>query len=161
MGDGVEWPVDRDVDAALIVRTDYSDDRAWETVLAELRKLPEEWGDDYESYLHIVDDPAWAGVTPDWMLAMASSAGEQDHEVYLADRVTMTSTPLTLLALSLLSEDHAEDHEHFEEWAGLFRVTPPAVHEMNANLNIANLSFREFAETAREDPEGICRGSVF
>ncbi|MEU8542223.1 hypothetical protein AB0C52_19905 [Streptomyces sp. NPDC048717] len=70
MGDGVEWPVERDVDAALIVRTDYSDDQAWEAVPAESRKLPEKWGDDYESYLHIIDDPAWAGVTPDRVLAM-------------------------------------------------------------------------------------------
>ncbi|MFJ3979038.1 DUF6924 domain-containing protein [Streptomyces sp. NPDC090021] len=38
------------------------------------------------------------------------------------------------------------------------RRMPYGIHEMNANLMIANLDFGDFADVAREDPEGVFRG---
>ncbi|MEU4154526.1 hypothetical protein [Streptomyces sp. NPDC026659] len=157
MSDRMEWPAGRDKDAALIIRTDHADERAWSAVKADLMTP---WGehDDFEPYVHVVDDPRWAGITPTQALSEASAHGEGHGVVYLADRVSMRETPVTLLALSLLTRDQCESEEEFEAYGGTFRVTPAGIHEMNANLMIANLGFGDFADAARNDPEGVFRG---
>ncbi|MFB7513138.1 DUF6924 domain-containing protein [Streptomyces sp. NPDC056144] len=157
MGERVEWPVGRDTDAALIVRTDYGDEQAWAGVKAALMTA---WGEEgrVEPYVHIVDDPRWAGIMPAQVLGEASAHAEHRGVVYFADRVSMREAPVTLLALSLLTREQCESDEEFEVYGGAFRVVPYAVHEMNANLMIANLDFGDFADAARDDPEGVFRG---
>ncbi|MGW1464365.1 DUF6924 domain-containing protein [Streptomyces sp. NPDC002308] len=62
VGDRVEWPAGRDRDAALIIRTDYGDERAWAAVRAELMR---DWGDgEFTPYVHLVDDPEVGGPHP-------------------------------------------------------------------------------------------------
>ncbi|MEU1087687.1 hypothetical protein ABZ401_12800 [Streptomyces sp. NPDC005892] len=157
MGDRIEWPAGRDKDAALIIRTDYHDERAWAAVKAALMMT---WGeeDDFEPYVHIVDDPQWRGFTPAQALSEASAYAERRGVVYLADRASMQETPVTLLALSLLTREQCESDEEFEAYGGAFRVVPYGIHEMNANLMLANLDFGDFAEVARNDSEGVFRG---
>ncbi|MCT9010914.1 DUF6924 domain-containing protein [Streptomyces rhizosphaerihabitans] len=157
MSDRIEWPSGRDKEAALIIRTDYEDEQAWSAVKADLMTT---WGedDDVEPYVHVVDDPQWAEMTPTQALSEVSAHGEDLGVVYLADRVSMQETPVTLLALSLLTRDQCESDEEFEAYGGAFRVMPYGIHEMNANLMIANLDFGDFADAARNDPEGVFRG---
>jgi len=161
MSDRLAWPAGRDEDAALIFRTDYDDERAWLAVKAALMTA---WGDDddFEPYVHIVDDSRWAGITPVQVLSEASLHAERGGVIYLADRDSMGEAPVTLLALSLLTREQCESDEEFEAYGGAFggafRVVPKGVHEMNANLMIANLDFGDFADAARDDPEGIFRG---
>ncbi|MGW9441094.1 DUF6924 domain-containing protein [Streptomyces sp. NPDC055607] len=156
MSDHVEWPAGRDRDAALIIRTDYADEHAWSAVKAALLTS---WGEeDFEPYLHIVDDPKWAGITPAQVLLEASTNAEGRGVAYLADRTSMGESPVTLLALSLLTREQCESDEEFEAYGGAFRVVPHGIHEMNANLMIANLDFGDFADAARDDPEGVFRG---
>ncbi|MCX5107250.1 hypothetical protein OOK13_01620 [Streptomyces sp. NBC_00378] len=51
----------RDEFDALVVRTDYDDDRAWRDLAAALM---EPWGDrQYEAQIHFINDPVWAGRT--------------------------------------------------------------------------------------------------
>ncbi|MFI8423701.1 DUF6924 domain-containing protein [Streptomyces sp. NPDC085479] len=157
MSDRIEWPAGRDKDAALIIRTDYEDEHAWSAVKAALLMT---WGDedDFEPYVHIVDDPKWAGITPAQVLSEASVHAEGRGVVYLADRASMRETPVSLLALSLLTREQCGSDEEFEAYGGAFRVVPCGIHEMNANLMIANLDFGDFADVARDDPEGVFRG---
>ncbi|MER5200350.1 DUF6924 domain-containing protein [Streptomyces sp. NPDC002755] len=157
MSERIEWPAGRDKEAALIIRTDYEDEQAWSAVKAELLTT---WGeeDDFEPYVHVVDAPQWAGITPAQALSEASAHAEGRGVAYLADRVSMRDTPVTLLALSLLTRDQCESDEEFEAYGGAFRVVPHGIHEMNANLMIANLDFGDFADVARADPKGVFRG---
>ncbi|MFJ2598651.1 DUF6924 domain-containing protein [Streptomyces erythrochromogenes] len=157
MSDRLEWPAGRDKDAALVIRTDYHDEQAWAAVKAALMKT---WGeeDDFKPYVHIVDDPAWTGITPAQLLSEASVHEEGHCVAYLADHTSMRETPVTLLALSLLTRQGCESNEEFEEYGGSFRVVPYGIHEMNANLMIANLDFGDFADVAEADPEGVFRG---
>ncbi|NEA63094.1 hypothetical protein [Streptomyces sp. SID12488] len=157
MSDRVEWPAGRDRDAALIIRTDFGDEPAWAAVKAALLMT---WGedDDVEPYVHIVDDPKWAGITPAEALREASPHSESRNVVYLADHTSMRDTPVTLLALSLLTREQCEDDEEFAAYGGAFRVAPYGIHEMNANLMIANLDFGDFADAAKGDPDGVFRG---
>lgn len=144
----------RDAFAALIVRTDYSDEGAWQSVRAE---LSEPWGDgDYEPLVHVVDDPAWAEATADEVV-VAVSADEDLSVVFLADRTTMRSAHRALLAVAVLTREECESDEEFEAYGGSVRAVPSGIHDIHANLSIANLDFADVTDAARTDPEGVFR----
>ncbi|MFB7470041.1 DUF6924 domain-containing protein [Kitasatospora sp. NPDC056184] len=142
---------------ALVVRTDYRDDASWQAVAAELAKP---WGDrPYEPYVHLVDDPAWADATADEVVA-AACTGEHRSVVFLADRTTMQSADHALLAVTTIQRSDCEEDEDYDLTTANgreFRTLPVGVHEIHANLSIANLGFEEFAAAAHDDPEGIYR----
>lgn len=146
--------------AALIVRTDYTDEKAWLGVTADLRRP---WGDDgeFEADVHLIDDPVWANVTADEVLA-AVSRDEDLSVVFIADGVTMRSAHCSLLALDVGAEDEDLDPEYYQELINSpslreFRTVPAGVHCVHANLSLANMDFEEYAETAAADPEGVFR----
>ncbi|WP_239148935.1 hypothetical protein [Streptomyces sp. SID12501] len=151
--------VGRDEFDALVVRTDYADEAAWQAVAAELAQA---WGDDgeFEAYVHLVDDPAWAGLRPDEVLNQVRR-DENLSVVFVADRVTMHSPHRALLALDIA------EHEDLDPlYYGViidspppreFRTVPAGVHDVHANLSIANMDFAEFAEAASADPDRTYR----
>ncbi|MGY4920445.1 DUF6924 domain-containing protein [Streptomyces sp. 900116325] len=151
MSDRMEWLAGRDRDAALIIRTDYRDEQAWTAVKEELMRS---WGDgDFEPYVHIADDPKWGGCTSAQILS-AAVADEELSVVFLADRDSMRDGPLTLLAVAVLAREECDSDEEFEADGGEFRTVPAGVHEIHANLMIANLSFGDFKEAAEQGPQG-------
>ncbi|MEU0384375.1 DUF6924 domain-containing protein [Streptomyces chartreusis] len=147
----------RDEFDALVVRTDYHDDQAWQDVMAE---LTEPWGDrQYEARVHLVDDPAWAEATVDEVLAAVRS-DENLAVVFLADRTTMQAESHALLAVTTLTREECvddEDHEQLTEFGRDFRTVPAGIHDVHANLVIGNLGFEEYAAWAHDDPAGIYR----
>ncbi|MER5466965.1 hypothetical protein ABT010_41445 [Streptomyces sp. NPDC002668] len=151
--------VGRDEFDALIIRTDYGDEAAWQTVVADLA-LP--WGDDgeFEPSVHLVDDPAWADLPPDEVLSEVRR-DENLSVVFLADRVTMQSAHRALLALDITEEEDL-DPTYYQELIDSpppreFRTVPAGVHDVHANLSIANMDFEEFAEAAFVEPDRIYR----
>jgi len=152
--------VGRTEHAALVVRTDYDDEAAWRAVLAE---LAQPWGSDgYHPEVHLVDDPAWAGATPEEVL-QAVDHDEYLSVVFVADGTTMRSPHRALLALDTVYEDVSDlDPAYYQELlddppASRFRTAPGAVHAVHGNLDIANMDFDDFARSALEDPEGVLR----
>ncbi|MET9378505.1 hypothetical protein ABZX98_30960 [Streptomyces sp. NPDC002992] len=137
---------------ALVIRTDYADDSAWQAVRAALTEDP-------DLSARIVDDPAWAGAGVDEVLAAV--AGDEDLSVvFLADRTTMTSAHRGLLAVTTTTRDECDDEEDYArlaEFGTRFRTIPAGVHSIHANLSIANMGFEEFAGAAQDDPEGVFR----
>lgn len=147
---------DRDESAALVIRTDFGDEEGWRAVLAELSK-PWEFADgDIESFLHIVDDPAWAGATADNVIT-ALSGNEELGVVYLADHLTMDGRDHALLAVAVLTREECESDEEFEAYSGAVRTVPAGIGEIHANLSIANLDFADVVAAAQADPAGIFR----
>ncbi|MFE3165338.1 DUF6924 domain-containing protein [Streptomyces sp. NPDC059224] len=140
--------------AALVIRTDFSEETVWQAVREELLSV---WGDgDYEPHVHIVDDPVWTGATPDGVIT-AVSADEDLSVVFLADRTTMRDHEHPLLAVAVLTRDACESDEEFEAYGGSVRTIPAGIHDIHANLAIANLDFADVAEAARTDPAEIFR----
>lgn len=134
---------------ALVVRTDFSDDEAWRTVVGLLNK-PDERGWEVRTYL--VDDRAFAGAGPDDVLS-AAAAEPALEVVFLADAATMTGDH-TLLAVSTGSQELEDgDIELNRE----FRLFPPAVNLMHVNLAIAHMDFWEFAYNAALTTDGVLR----
>ncbi|MFD8725539.1 DUF6924 domain-containing protein [Streptomyces sp. NPDC059629] len=144
---------------ALVVRTDYDDDRAWQDVTAALL---EPWGDGaYEACVHFVDDPAWADAPLDQILPVVC-VDENLSVVFLADRTTMRTEGHPLLAVTTLTREEClddEDYEQLTEFGTEFRTTPAGVHDVHANLSIGNLGFEEYAAWAHDDAEGMYRSS--
>ncbi|MEU6880391.1 hypothetical protein [Streptomyces sp. NPDC046712] len=135
---------------ALVVRTDYEDESAWQEVRAAL-------AEDADFSAHVVDDPAWAGADADEVRA-AVARDEELSVVFLADRTTMTSGALlavTLLTRSECADD--EDYARLTEFGTRFRTVPAGVHSIHANLSIGNLGFEDYAAEAQGDPEGVFR----
>ncbi|MEY9965471.1 hypothetical protein ABIA33_003513 [Streptacidiphilus sp. MAP12-16] len=148
--------VGREWFAALVIRTDYGDETAWQAVVAELMRP---WGDEqYDAQVHLVDDPVWAGAMPD-EVKIAVNAADDVSAAFLADATTMRGEHRALLAVRIRDEewDDLED----EEWAKFrrpFRTEPSGVHDIHANLSIANMDFEEFGDAAQQDPDGVFRG---
>ncbi|MFC9327377.1 DUF6924 domain-containing protein [Kitasatospora sp. NPDC057015] len=144
----------RDDFAALIIRTDFSDEPAWQSLCNELSKS---WGDgDYDPVVHIVDDPAWSGAAAHAVVT-AVSADEDLSVVFLADRTTMGDHDHALLAVAVLTRDDCGSDEEFEAYGGSVRAVPAGVHDIHANLSIGNLDFADVADAARLDPAGVFR----
>jgi hypothetical protein len=142
-------------DATLVVRTDYSDDEAWETLvlLLDSPQLP----DHFEPVNYFVDDPAWHGATVDEVLDAAPDAG---GVVFVADADAMRH-PYPLLAVNTVTRaDCADDDEYIYEmeFGREFRLLPAGVRDVSANLFVGNMDFPEFAEMAQDDPSGRYQG---
>ncbi|WP_406407536.1 DUF6924 domain-containing protein [Streptomyces sp. NBC_01643] len=142
---------------ALVVRTDYQDDQAWQHVVAALM---EPSGDrQYEAHVHFIDDPAWAGATVDEVLTVVCT-DDNLTIVFLADRTTMQAESHALLAVTTMTREECvddEDYEQLTEFGREFRTLPAGIHDVHANLSIGNLGFEEYAAWAHDDPERIYR----
>lgn len=146
--------IDLDDDTTLVVRTDYTDEDTWRTVMA---LLDAEHPIGSMPVNHFVDDPAWAGATVDEILAVAPESG---GVVFIADAATMRA-PHPLIAANAVTREECDDDEEYayEMSAGReFRVLPGGVADVYTNLSIANSDFPDFALQAQDDPDGYYRG---
>ena len=126
--------------ASLVMRTDFTDDMAWEALKAAL-EASHSGGATY------VCDPAYAGVSVQTLVAADAAAADEEKLTYLflADATTMTGDERSLLAVDL-----------YEEPGRTFRLPPRWYGDVSANLSIANMDFADFADAA--DESGTFRG---
>ncbi|MCX5346059.1 hypothetical protein OG315_41205 [Streptomyces atratus] len=83
--------------------------------------------------------------------------------MFVADRVTMRSADRAFLACDVWAEEEDLDPKYYQELIDSpprreFRTAPAAVHDVHANLSIANVDFEEIAQAAFDDPEGVLSG---
>lgn len=127
--------------ASLVLRTDFSDERAWDAVRAALDAA----GD--HSLATYVSDRRFS-VVDVRALAEEEAVAEEDDQiiyVFLADATTMEDPAHPLLAVDLADEP-----------GRTFRVPARWFPDVSANLSIANMDFAEFADAA--DESGTYRG---
>lgn len=150
LGQVTEWD-------AVVIRTDYSNDGAWQKVTAG---LGQPWGEGVESSWHVVEGAAWAGAGADEVLAALPDHLPDLHDVvFLADADTMYGEQNSLLAVSTDPDMRDEDHEiPGLGFTSRFRILPTAVAEMVGNLAIANMDYEDFSSSAHGDPQRIHRG---
>lgn len=137
-----------------MVRTDFSDDQAWQAVVT---MLDVEHPLGFRPDNHFVDDRAWSNASTDEVLAAAPG---ENGVVFLADAQTMRP-PHPLLAVNTVTRADCEDDYEFAYEMGQgreFRVLPAGLADVAVNLLIANTDFPDFAAAAKDDPEGWYRG---
>jgi hypothetical protein len=125
---------------ALVLRTDFSDDAAWQRVCAA---IGEPVGD-FRAYVEFLSDPDFEGVTADQLVSVHSA--DYPHVfAFLIDRITLNKPEHPILVVDLL-----------ERPGRTFRVVPSQSWVVENNLSIANADFSDLAAAA--DPDGILRG---
>ncbi|MEU0298337.1 hypothetical protein ABZ252_02490 [Streptomyces sp. NPDC006175] len=152
--------IGRDLFDVLVIRTDFSDDEAWNAVVEELHR-PWGSGGEFAAAVQLIDSPAWSGATADEVLAAV--VDEDLVVVFLADRGTMKSPARPLLALSTGWEDVSGlDPVYYQELIESpdpreFRALPTAVHGVQMDLALGNVDFAEYAGAASAEPDQVLR----
>lgn len=125
---------------ALLLRTCFSDDAAWAALCAAALQTNE---DDFQASLDCVSDREFEGLTVEKLLGIAE---ESEHSfVFLADQ------------FALSHHEHPIRVVDLDEALGCtFRVIPREMWNVENNLSLANMDFRDFAESIEAD--GIFRG---
>lgn len=124
---------------SLLVRTDFSDDAAWETLVADATKP---YGPDgFMAYFVPVDDRAFEGMSAEELSTHDGDA----YFVFAADGESMGGPERTLLVVDRL-------HDRGRS----FRVVLPHAHGVENNLSLFNMDFFEFANAV--DADGVFRG---
>jgi hypothetical protein len=129
----------------LFVRTDYSDNLAWQAALSDATAVYAM--DDFErmgALLRPVESPALSNLTPEELIALA-------REGYLSQ--IAVADPQTMRDQTVLFVDFNELNGQVGR---TFRSIPPEVEPIVANLSLANMDFAEFADNT--NPDGIFCG---
>jgi hypothetical protein len=125
--------------SALVLRTDFSDDDAWDAVCeASAAETPE----GFMAGLSFVSDPVFTGITARQVAGLTSESYRTF--LFLADNVTVTDPEMPLIAVDL-----------YDEPGRSFRVAVSRISSVENNLSLVNMRFREFADHA--DPDGVFR----
>ncbi|MPY32951.1 hypothetical protein FNH09_17280 [Streptomyces adustus] len=131
----------------LLIRTDFSDQAAWEA-LRTAATTPDE--EDFVANVHVVDDPAYSDLTTEQIVALAPPG---DSLVIVADKSALTAPGMPLLAVMLFDE---EDEDAPEQGHDELRVAVEGLSAIENNISIGNMDWEEFVGAA--DAEGVFRG---
>ena len=126
-------------DQSLVVRTDFSDQRAWRELCAAISQPV----GGFRACVEFYSDPALDGF--DAARLVAEVAPDSRSFLFVADRHTLEHPEHPVLVIDL-----------FEEPGRTFRVVPSEMWAVENNLSIANLDFAEFADAV--DADGVFRG---
>ncbi|GGF17684.1 DUF6924 domain-containing protein [Williamsia phyllosphaerae] len=135
--------------ASLLIRTDFSDDELWRTVVGEATAPNDDgYGNQFSANLLCIDDPNNSGMTVDQLLTRMGDG--PPFYAFIADSRTLTDPEHPILAV---------DNERAEWGDGrgrTVRIIPREMWGIENNLSISNMDFREFADSA--DDDGVFRG---
>lgn len=127
---------------ALVLRTDFSDQGAWEEICRTIREPAGNFH--FLAYVHFLDDKGYADITKDQLLELIPA--DYNHTfLIVADQTAISHPHHPLLVLDLYERSGQE-----------FRAIPSEIQGIENNLSIANMDFEEFAGAVDED--GIFRG---
>jgi len=125
---------------SLALRTDFSDDRAWETVCAAI----DEPVGEFKAYVDFVSDPEYAGLEAEELPAMPSDDPHRRF-AFIVDHMALSHPEHPILVVDLKDEP-----------GRAFRVIVSEMWGVENNLSIGNMDFEEFADAV--DRDGIFRG---
>jgi hypothetical protein len=135
-------------DSLPVIRTDFSDDAAWQDALARVSaEYRPDGGDPLSADLAPVDDPRYGNLTPDQLALLVPPDAEWPMLV-VADARTMASSRRHMLVVSL-------DEDSLGPTA---RATPAHIVEMWVNLWIGNMDWEDFVgdpDYDTYDPDAI------
>jgi hypothetical protein len=139
------------------IRTDFSDDEAWQSIRAGALEFPAELkdafrmmaamnaqdGENVPPCVHIIDDRNFADLTTEQVLERAP---EDAHHacLFIVDRTAVSQPDHPILVVDLRQRGRS------------FRVIPTEVWGVASNLAIANMDWEDFAN--RVDVDGVFRG---
>lgn len=127
-------------DCTLLVRTDYSDDSAWQRVVDAIQTPSE---DGFTAIVTLVDDPLWENMSLDQLIA-AMPHTYRKKLLIVADGYTQTGPGFPLLVADVRARPKRS-----------MRVAAQSLWDVENNLSIANLDWEDYAN--HTDPDGVFR----
>ncbi|MFV2012468.1 MULTISPECIES: DUF6924 domain-containing protein [unclassified Micromonospora] len=145
-----------------VVRTDFSDEAAWQQILRRLNNDPVRSTD--LPAATVVDDPAFDGATVEEVLA-AIAADDSPAVFFVADAVTMRGEQ-PLLAVKVPDDEDDAPDEGDEDDDGFveptrdqpFRLLPETVLSVHGNLTLANMDFEDYGPSDDDLTTYVYRG---
>lgn len=125
-------------DKPIVLRTDFSDDLAWETICGVISKPAAEM----LSHVAFISDTRYQGAKVEQLISVSSS-NRAFAFLFVVDTFSISHPEHPVLVLDLDSKRS-------------FRVVPGQLSAVESNLSVANMDFEEFVANADED--GIFRG---
>jgi hypothetical protein len=126
----------------LVLRTDYSNDEAWESIRRQI--ITPQLPDGFMAYVAFAEHPGLERRTEPQVIA-ASRKGYEHLIIFIVDSTTLHHPEHPILCLGLKSDEGKR-----------VRVIPAEMWAIQNNLTIANMDFESFSESA--DHDGIYRG---
>lgn len=127
-------------EVSLVVRTDFSDDAAWE----EVRRAIAAPVGNFQAHVEFVDDLQYEDLTVGDLIGL-DSENSCLTEVYLVDVLTIADPEHPVMVVDVCDEP-----------GRTFRVIPSEMWCVENNLSIANMDWEDFAESL--DQDGVFRG---
>ncbi len=129
----------------LVLRTDYSDQAAWEKIVATIQEPVSPYaGMDFYANVDFMDDVSYANLTRKQLFECVPQ--EYVHSfIIIVDDVAISGQEHLLLIVDLADETHRE-----------FRSLLSQIQSIENNLSIGNMGFEEFADAVGDD--GVFRG---
>jgi hypothetical protein len=125
-----------------LVRTDFTNDAAWQEIVAAVT-TPSEEG--FLPLVSIVNDSSFDGTSPENVAAAVSDAS--DHALlFVVDQMAISHPDHPILCIELPMSGKS------------LRAIPAVLWSIENNLSLANMDFEEFSDAA--DANGIFRGFV-
>lgn len=126
---------------ALVVRSDFEDDLAWQAVCAEIQAP--QTNENFTASVECVSDPQCSDLSQDEICSLIPDAEERSF-VFVVDARTMSSPEHAVLVVKTADSRRS------------FRVLPREAWAVENNLNLANMDFEEFEDAV--DSDGVFRG---
>jgi hypothetical protein len=129
---------------SLVIRTDFSDDAAWDAICAAIRKPATEFG--FRAHVKFLSDPNHGGLTPAVLWPQVAKRPSYHSFFFIVDRQTLTDPEHPVLVVALDDRPGRS-----------FRVIPSAMWDVENNLSIANRGFDDYLSLL--DKNGVYRGA--
>jgi hypothetical protein len=132
-------------DHALLVRTDFSDDQAWDAICVESSALNE---DGFQADVQPVSDHSFDTISWEAVKAAVPPSRTGSRLVLIADAVTFASTHHPVLVVDLLDPQGRR--------LSPFRCVTSSLWDVENNLNEGNVDWDSYADSC--DESGVYRG---
>jgi hypothetical protein len=127
---------------APVLRTDFSNNAAWESLCAEIQRPVGAFG--FRANLDCISDPVFDGLTAEQVLALVPEDDAHSF-LFIVDSAALMHSDHPILVVDLWTQR-----------GRTFRVIPAEMWAVENNLSLANMDFEEFADSA--DADGVFRG---
>jgi hypothetical protein len=129
-------------DFSLVIRTDFSDDAAWDRICRLIQEP--QTADGFQAAVECISDRSCAGLEPEEVRTVLPPDSQRSF-VFVVDSETILRPDHPVLVVDLA-----------EEPGRTFRVIPSQAWGVENNLRIANMDFVDFAEAV--DDRGVFQG---
>ena len=137
----IQFPISDD---ALVIRSNFSNDKLWDTICKEATEPHPTFG--FTPFVEFIDDKQFENISVDKLLEIIPKNYNRTY-IFVADTQTFEHPEHTILCIDL-----------YEIPGQTIRLTPNSMWDVDSNLAIANANFEDYVFSV--DTDGVYRSNV-